>query len=582
MNKDGVTSFVKELFFGNIHEELVYPFPEQDKDTLESIKIFSDSLAKYLKDNVNAAAIDAEGKIPDSVMQGLKELGMFGLIIPEEYGGFGLNSAGYCKVMEVVSSVDPSLTVTLGAHQSIGLKALLLFGNDQQKKKYLPKLATGEWVAAFALTEPGSGSDAGSIQTTAKLSEDGKFYVLNGSKLWITNGGFASFFTVFAKTGDKISAFAVERSFEGVSNGPEEHKLGIKGSSTTAVYFDNVKVPVENLIGEQGKGFKVAMEVLNSGRLGLAAGCVGGAKKIIEMATLQATTRKQFNRPISSFEMIQDKIGRMVMDTYAMESMTYMTAGLNSRGVQDYSIEGAICKVWCSEKIWSIVNEALQIAAGLGYMKEYPYERIMRDTRINMIFEGTNEILRLFIALAGIQGPGNKLKDFSRALQDPIKGFGVLRETITPLAKPWIFADNFTKEAEELKGEAGLLEKAIQSLATTAEKLAYRYGRTIDVPEAPKGKNTEIVEREFAQKRLSEMVMEIYAMTCVISRATAAIQKKGAKEASRELTIAKAFVKESERKVRRLLEEMDDNIDASLKMLSQDACQSKLYNFSHL
>jgi acyl-CoA dehydrogenase family protein 9 len=336
----------------------------------------------------------------------MKELGLFGLIIPEEYGGLGLSNTGYARIMQELAAVDASLAVTVGAHQSIGLKGLLLFGTEAQKKRYLPKLATGEWVAGFALTEPGAGSDAASIATRAELSEDGEGYVLNGNKIWITNGGFADLFTVFARTSapdsgqkPRITALLVERGY-GVKNGPNEEKMGIRGSSTTALYFEDVKVPAANVLGESGRGFKVAMEVLNSGRLGLAAGCVGGCKTMLQMAVERTQERKAFGRTIGDFGMIKEKISRMMCETYALESMTYLTTGLIDAGVPDYSLESAICKVFGSETYWMVANETLQIAAGIGYMTEYPYERMLRDSRINLIFEGTNEILRAFIAPA--------------------------------------------------------------------------------------------------------------------------------------------------------------------------------------
>jgi acyl-CoA dehydrogenase family protein 9 len=334
------------------------------------------------------------------------------MIIPQEHGGIGLSSTSYARVVQEVAGYDASLAVTLGAHQSIGLKGILLFGTDEQKSRYLPKLASGEQAAAFALTEPSAGSDAAAIQTRAEPLPDGSGYLLNGSKIWITNGGFADVFTVFARTSPiegaqkpKITAFIVERAM-GVKSGPPEHKLGIRGSSTTEVFFEDVKVPNKNVLGEPGRGFKVAVEVLNSGRLGLAAGAIGGCKRLIKMAVERATERKAFGRSIAEFGLIKDKIAVMMAETFAIESMTYLTAGLVDGKVSDYSLESAICKVYASETLWRVVNETLQIAAGIGYMTEYPYERSLRDSRINLIFEGTNEILRCFVAHAGIQGPG--------------------------------------------------------------------------------------------------------------------------------------------------------------------------------
>ncbi|MFQ5675539.1 MAG: acyl-CoA dehydrogenase family protein, partial [bacterium] len=284
MANNGVekNSFSKSLFAGTIEQDLIFPYPKIDKEEDENLKIILDSIRQFAKDHIDSEAIDRNEEIPKEVLDGLAELGLFGMSIPEEYGGYGFSSTAYNRVFEEIARIDGSLAVTLGGHQSIGLRALLLHGSEEQKRKYLPKLASGEWIAAFALTEPGAGSDAAGIQSLAVRDAQNGHYVLNGNKIWITNGGIADFFTVFVKTpvgekGEKkISALIVTRDMPGFSSGKEERKLGIHGSSTTELTFDNIHVPLDNLIGPEGKGFKVAMEVLNSGRLGLAAGCAGG------------------------------------------------------------------------------------------------------------------------------------------------------------------------------------------------------------------------------------------------------------------------------------------------------------------
>jgi acyl-CoA dehydrogenase family protein 9 len=289
-----------------------------------------ESIRRFFAANVDSAKIDREHEIPAGVLQGLKDMGLFGLQIPTEYGGIGLSATGYARVMQEISSLDPAIAVTLGGHQSIGLKGILLFGTEDQKQRYLPRLATGEIVAAFALTEPSAGSDAAAIQTRADKVDDGA-YVLNGSKIWITNGGFADLFTVFARTSPaeegakpRITAFLVERGM-GVESGPSERKLGIRGSSTTAIYFDNVRVPPKNVLGEVGRGFKVAMEVLNSGRLSIASGAVGASKRLLKLAVERTQERKAFGRSIGDFGLIKDKIATMMAETFALESMTYLT-----------------------------------------------------------------------------------------------------------------------------------------------------------------------------------------------------------------------------------------------------------------
>ena len=266
-------SFSKALFAGSIEQDILFPYPKMDQEEEENLKLILDSVRQFARDNIDPEAIDRDGEIPKEVLQGLAEMGLFGMSIPEEYGGYGFSATAYNRVFEEIGGIDGSLAVTFGGHQSIGLKALLLYGTEEQKKKYLPKLASGEWIAAFALTEPGAGSDAAGIQSLAVKDAQNDHYVLNGNKIWITNGGIADFFTVFVKTpigenGEKkISALAVTRDMEGFSSGKEERKLGIHGSSTTELTFDNIKVPVENIIGPEGKGFKVAMEVLNCLRI---------------------------------------------------------------------------------------------------------------------------------------------------------------------------------------------------------------------------------------------------------------------------------------------------------------------------
>uniref|UniRef100_A0A673IEL9 Acyl-CoA dehydrogenase family member 9, mitochondrial-like n=1 Tax=Sinocyclocheilus rhinocerous TaxID=307959 RepID=A0A673IEL9_9TELE len=382
------------------------------------VSVNSDQTKAFLLLEIDSTKIDHEAVIPPETLNGLKELGLFGIQIPEEYGGLGLSNTMYARLGEI-TSLDGAIAVTLAAHQAIGLKGILIAGNDDQKAKYLPKLATGEHIAAFCLTEPGSGSDAASIQTRATLTEDGKHFLLNGTKFWISNGGWADIMTVFARTEvvdkdgqkkDKITAFIVERAFCGVTSGKPEDKLGIRGSNTCEITFEDTKVPIENVIGEVGGGFKVAMNILNNGRFSMGSAGAGLIKRLIELTSEYACTRKQFSRSLSEFGMIQDKFATMTLNAFVMESMAYLTAGMMDRpGVPDCSLEAAMVKVFSSEGSWICVSEALQVLGGLGFTKNYPYERYLRDCRILQIFEGTNEILRMYIALTGMQYAGKIL-----------------------------------------------------------------------------------------------------------------------------------------------------------------------------
>ncbi|NXE53257.1 ACADV protein, partial [Casuarius casuarius] len=380
------------------------------EEETQSLRALLDPCTRFFEEVNNPATNEKLESIEEATLTGLKDLGAFGLQVPEELGGTGLKNSQYARIVEVVGLHDLGVGIILGAHQSIGFKGILLFGTPSQKEKYLPKLASGEITAAFCLTEPASGSDAASIRTVADLSPCGKFYTLNGEKIWISNGGTAEIFTVFAKTPikvetgemkERISAFIVERAFGGVTSGPPEKKMGIKCSNTAGVHFDNVKVPAENLLGGLGKGFKVAMNILNNGRFGMASALAGTMRGVIVKAADHAANRTQFGDKISNYGAIQEKIARMAMLHYVTESMAYVLSANMDMKVTDYKLEAAISKIFASEAAWHVTDEVIQVLGGMGYMQEAGVEKIMRDLRIFRIFEGTNDILRLFVALTG-------------------------------------------------------------------------------------------------------------------------------------------------------------------------------------
>ncbi len=342
-----------------------------------------------------AHKIDEEEEIPKELIKKLGELGFLGASFPTEYGGGGFGEVGYCLMQEEIARGCMSTGTFIGAHQSIGSNAIYLGGSEFLKKKYLVPLAEGKLIGAFALTETLAGSDSFNLKTKAHL--DGNEWVINGDKLWITNGGIADVISVFARTPRGISGFVVETKLKGFSAGPPEKKMGIRGSQTAAITFDNVRVPKENLLGEEGRGFLVAMKTLDAGRLGLGAACLGASKELLELSTKYAKERRQFDVPISQFQAIQFMLAEMAVMIYAMESIVYRTAQAYDAG-KPISRQSATVKLFCSESLDRVADMAVQVHGGMGYSREMPIERYYRDSRINRIFEGTNEIQKLVIA----------------------------------------------------------------------------------------------------------------------------------------------------------------------------------------
>ncbi|XP_040215291.1 complex I assembly factor ACAD9, mitochondrial [Rana temporaria] len=578
-------AYAKQLCLGQISKEEVFPYPEISKDELDEINQLVGPVEKFFGEEVDSKAIDQNAKISPETLKGLKELGLFGMQIPEEYGGLGLSNTMYARLGEI-TSLDGAIAVTLAAHQAIGLKGILIAGNDEQKAKYLPKLASGEHIAAFCLTEPGSGSDAASIKSKATLSADGKHYILNGSKIWISNGGLAEIFTVFARTDvvdkdgvtkDKITAFIVERAFGGVTHGKPEDKLGIRGSNTCELHFENTKIPVENVIGEVGGGFKVAMNILNSGRFSMGSASAGMIKKLIEMTAEYACTRKQFNKKLSEFELIQEKFALMAQKAYVMESMAYLTAGMMDRpGLPDCSVEAAMVKVYSSEGAWECVSEALQILGGLGYMKDYPYERYLRDSRILLIFEGTNEILRMYIALTAMQHAGKMLTSKIKELK---KGsVGVAIEMFTK--KLW---DSFKRNIDlGLTGKDGVVHPSLEESAKKLEENVYYFGNTVESLLYRFGKT--IVDEQLALKRVADILINLYAMTAVISRASRSISI-GLRNHDHDVLLTNLFCTEAYFRnnymIVQLGKNFPENQDESIRKIAKYVLENRAYTCSH-
>ena len=572
------TPFIKSLFFGSIDESLVFPWPElgseSERAEVDRINTLLDAVRRFFELRVDSKEIDRQQQIPAEVLGALRELGWFGMAIPQSHGGIGLTNTGYARVVQEMTGLDSSVALTLRAHQSIGSRGLVLFGTDEQKSRYLPRLAKGEDIAAFALTEPGAGSDAAAIQTRAERQEDGS-YLLNGTKTWVTNGGLADVFTVFARTSrpdadakPKITAFIVERGW-GVQNGPPQEKLGIRGTSTTEVIFEDVRVPAANVLGEPGRGYKVAMRVLDSGRLALASGCLGLSKRLLKMAVERCKERRAFGRSIGEFGLIKDKIATMMADTWALECMTYLTTSMTDAGLEDFSIESAICKVYGSETCWRVVNETLQIAGAIGYMADFPYERLLRDARINLVFEGTNEILRAFIALGGMQGPGRELADVARAMREPIKGFGLLSDFAIRKARGALVRERLTRHHATLAREAAIFDEYVQELGRGVESVLRRH-------------LSDIAEMQYTQKRTANMAINLYGLAACISRTTRAIERRGEEGARREIDLTSIFASSAERRLAHLVAAIAKNDDELRKEVATRAYADGGYPFDVL
>merc|ERR1719204_636274 len=496
MQKKAVTSnsFVQNVFRGMIEPTQVFPFPVAlDEEQRENLEMLVPIAERVMEEQNDPLLNDQLESVPEDTVNALRELGAFGLQVPVELDGVGLTNTQYARLTEVVGGNDLGVGIFIGAHQSIGFKGILLCGTDEQKAQYLPKLATGEQFAAFALTEPSSGSDAGSIKTRAELNKEGTHWILNGGKIWISNGGIAEVFTVFAKTPimdeatgtvtEKVSAFIVERSFGGVTNGPPEKKMGIKCSNTAEVYFENTPIPVENVLSKPGDGFKVAMQILNNGRFGMGAALSGTMRSGIKKASEFATQRTQFGGRIDSYGAIQEKIARMSMLHYATESMAYMVAGVMDQGHKEYQLEAAISKVFASEAAWNVTDEAIQILGGNGYMRALGLEKVMRDLRIFRIFEGTNDILRLFVALTGIQYAGGHLRELQKAISNPVSNFGVVLGEVAKRGKGaiGIGPGNVLSGSvhPNLSESAALTCKAVDALGQSVEKVLIKHGKDI-------------------------------------------------------------------------------------------------------
>jgi len=545
-------SFVRGIFSGALHDELLFPYPPplERRDAAEArlVRRLIDDLREMQRSGlIDSERFDEEETIGEDVIRALARTGFLGLTIPKEYGGLGLSSTAYARVFGELSRTDGSVAVLVGVHCGLGSKAIVLFGNAEQKARYLPMLARGETLAAYALTEPDIGSDAQHVKTTARLSADGAHWILDGRKLWIGNGHRAGVIATFAQTeverGSKRvsrpTAFIIRPDMPGFRVERTIRKMGIRGSTQAELAYEGLKVPADHVLGVVGKGFGVAVHVLNGGRLSLAAGCTAGTKQVALEMTSFAAERVQFGRPIIEFEITQRKLARVASDIYAADAMLGVLTELASSArpgseEDDWSLEAACCKVFASDMIWRSADDLVQIAGGRGFVKPYPYERWLRDSRINRIFEGTNEILRLFIALNGIQGPAERLKEIGSALRKPVRnlglisGFAASRIRSALGATPTLDVDLH----ERLATHKRFFEKHIAELHTITERVIQHY-------------RAEIVDRQQELERLADMAIELFATGCVLARTQRLIEERGIALCERETELCDLFVVES-------------------------------------
>jgi len=557
-----VPSFTRAMFAGVLDTSLLFPYPapltERDPDEAMLVRRLLKQLRELEGTLIDSARIDAEQQIPEEVIEALADIGILGLTIPREFGGLDLSASAYARVFGEISVIDPSVAVLVGVHCGLGSKSISLFGSAEQKARYLPPLARGETLAAYALTEPETGSDAQNLVTRAERSADGSRWILNGRKIWIGNGQRAGVIATFAQTeierrGERVqrpTAFIIRPDMPGFRVVGTVEKLGVRGSTQAELAYENLEVPADHVLGTVGKGFKVAVNVLNAGRMTLSAGCTAGTKLLAKWMATYAEQRVQFGQPIAAFEITQRKLATLATELYAADAMLGILASFADQPDRDLSIEAACCKVFASEMLWRAADEMVQVAGGRGFVKPYPYERLLRDARINRIFEGTNEILRLFIALNGIQGPAERLKELGAALREPIRHLGLIggyaatrvREAIGRTATLGADVD------EVLANDKRYLEKHVAELGAAVDRVVMTHRK-------------DIVERQMVLERLAEMGIMLFASAATIARTQRMIEDRGASQCEREIMLCNLFSVEAGKRFREHRQSLDSAED---------------------
>ena len=552
--------FAKNLFFGRFRGDLLFPYPQLPPDLQQQAEEAAAKVQRFADERIDHMKIDREARIPDEVVKGLGELGVLGMTIPKEYGGLGFNQQQYLRTMEILGGHDASVAVFVNAHQSIGCRALVLFGTPQQQARWLPGLIDGSKLAAFALTEPEAGSDAAGVRTTATPTDDGEAFLLNGVKHYITNGGIADVLTVMAKQpmpdgSMKVTAFLVTPDMPGFEVlEARAEKCGIRGTATGKMRFTNVRVPKENILGKPGRGLQAALTVLNYGRVTFGATCTGHAKACLKAMIEHAKSRVQFQQPLAEFELVQKKIAFAAAHTFAMEATTKQCAAFIDRGADDYMLETAMLKVFATEHLWTIVNDTIQVWGGKAYFCDQPLERWMRDARINTIGEGANEVLKAFIAVVGCRGPGEYLKGLR---DDLLRGRWSLSRLVgglgagAKLAAPWLAT---TPTIPVTRAE-------LRPLADTLASLVKRFGTTLPHVFLKLKDEAKFVQAQLIHERLADIAIDLYAASCSLARLDHLLATGGTSDPFAEVAAGRYFVKLAFRRIQDRFAALEANDD---------------------
>jgi len=556
----GTLGFVKSMFFGRLKMEEVMPYPQQDpQESVQTVALI-ERVGEFLKKNVDPDQIDAQERIPPEVIEGLGKLGVLGMTVPRQFGGGAYSHTAYCRVLERIARHCGSTAVVVGAHQSIGLKAVVLLGTDEQKRTWLPDLAGGKKLAAFCLSEPEVGSDAANVQTQARLSPDGGHWILNGEKKFATNAALAGMMTVMARTPvtvdgqtkEKITAFIVTPDLPGFQVvSPNRSKCGIRGSWQGTLKFNDMRVPGDRVLGQVGKGLRVALSTLDYGRCTLCAGCLGGARKALELAVERARTRVQFGRPIAQFGLVKQKIARMAETVFAMDAVTYLAAGLVDRHAGDLMLETAIAKLFCSEASWQVIDDAVQIWGGEGYMREHGLERMLRDARINRIVEGATEVMTAFVALVGMKGVGEEFQSVLRAAKNPVGNFGRLARFAASQWNDILLGASAPALHEELRPEG-------EALAHLTHQFACEVGRLL------RTHREGILEMQLIQERVAWSAVDLYVSAAVLSKLQMMLGGGGNGSMHNDLLIGKRFCHHAAERIASRLHGLGENQDAEI------------------